>query len=304
MTDFPLKRNLEIGEKLTQKEVEDVFGTDFGYQFKGITPRSPSEGDYIILLVNEGEIYNDEFGEGDKFIYEGEGVEEKGDQSSKYANGSLIDAVNELYPIYFFRSEDGLDEYEYCGLVEVADYNYVSDGQRMVYRFEVERLGLSSWEDFKEEERDIEEISRGSPSLTEDRTKYTNSKSRARSSVFSRRIKQLYDYSCAICNARRFSPEGNPEVESAHIYPKSEDGSDDLRNGVALCRLHHWALDAGWIAATDEGEIILNNWSERDPPESIAEVEGNMIDSPSDTDLAPHPKFFEAHRELHGFCNN
>jgi predicted restriction endonuclease len=41
---------------------------------------------------------------------------------------------------------------------------------------------------------------------------------------------------------------GKPEVQGAHIYPKGRDGSDDLRNGICLCRRHHWAMDAGWIS--------------------------------------------------------
>lgn len=66
MTDFALQRRLAIGETLSQEEVEDIFGTDFGYQFKGITYRHPNDGKYVILLVNEGAIYDDEFGRGDE----------------------------------------------------------------------------------------------------------------------------------------------------------------------------------------------------------------------------------------------
>jgi len=37
MTDFALSRPLQIGKILSQSEVENVFNTDFGYQFRGIT---------------------------------------------------------------------------------------------------------------------------------------------------------------------------------------------------------------------------------------------------------------------------
>ena len=149
MTDFALSSPLDIGETFSQSEVEAVFDTNFGYQFRGITLRSPDEGRYVILLANEGEIYNDEMGSGDRFTYEGEGVPEKGDQKATPANEALMGAVQDPLPIYLFTSEEGVDEYEYRGLVEVDDYSYVSDGERMVYRFDMTRLSVSSWEEYR-----------------------------------------------------------------------------------------------------------------------------------------------------------
>lgn len=149
MSDFALQRRLAIGEILSQEEVENAFGTDFGYQFKGITYRHPDDGKYIILLANEGAIYDDEFGSGDEFIYTGEGVEEKGDQAETLANKALIDAATDPVPIYLFTSEDGVDAYEYRGLVAVEDYEYVDDGSRMVYRFYMRELGIKSWEEYQ-----------------------------------------------------------------------------------------------------------------------------------------------------------
>jgi len=105
MTDFALSRPLEIGESLTQSEVEDVFETNFGYQFKGITLRAPDEGRYIILLANESEIYDDDLGQGDEFTYLGEGVQEKGDQKETASNEALVDAIEDPIPIYLFTEK-------------------------------------------------------------------------------------------------------------------------------------------------------------------------------------------------------
>ena len=149
MTDFALSRPLEIGESLTQPEVENVFETNFGYQFKGITLRAPDEGRYVILLANEGEIYDDELGQGDEFTYLGEGVKEKGDQKKTPPNRALIDATEDPIPIYLFTSQEGETQYEYRGIVEVQDYEYVSDGARMVYRFQIERVGIEGWEGYR-----------------------------------------------------------------------------------------------------------------------------------------------------------
>jgi hypothetical protein len=89
---------LELDETLTQAEVEYRFGTNFGYQFKGITYRSPDTGRYVILLANEGTVYDDSLGRGRTFTYVGEGVPEKGDQIETVANRALLDAVDAPRP--------------------------------------------------------------------------------------------------------------------------------------------------------------------------------------------------------------
>lgn len=299
MTDFALNRNLRLREEFSQEEVEDVFETDFGYQFKGITYRRPDQEKYVILLANKGAIYEDKFGAGDEFTYTGEGVPEKGDQIKTPANKALLDAATDLIPIYLFTSEDGVDEYQYRGLVSVEDHEYISDGQRMIYRFHMERLGISSWEEYQQEKQTIQQISDEEPALTEETTEYIESRRRARSVAFARRVKEQYNYTCAVCGARRFSPQGNPEVEAAHIYPKSEDGVDDLRNGIALCRFHHWVLDSGWIGFTDKREILIRDGSEDELPEEIRALEGEKLRKPKDTSKSPHLRFLTAHRDLH-----
>jgi putative restriction endonuclease len=90
MVSSPLTRDLGIGGTLTQDEVERVFDTNFGYQFRGITYRAPDRGKYIILLINEGEIYGDEHGADAEFTYEGEGVPEKGDQQLAVSNQAAL----------------------------------------------------------------------------------------------------------------------------------------------------------------------------------------------------------------------
>ncbi len=70
-----------------------------------------------------------------------------------------------------------------------------------------------------------------------------------RDAAFTRLIKRAYAHSCAACGAGWLVPIGLPgpdpisEPEAAHIVPVSMKGSDDLRNGLCLCRAHHWAFD-------------------------------------------------------------
>ena len=94
MSRSPLSEPLELDETLTQAEVEYRFGTNFGYQFKGITYRSPDTGRYVILLANEGTVYDDSLGRGRTFTSVAEGVPKKGDQIETAANRALPDAVD------------------------------------------------------------------------------------------------------------------------------------------------------------------------------------------------------------------
>ncbi len=303
MTDYSLQRNLTIGETLSQEEVETVFQTNFGYQFKGITYRNTEQGKYIILMANEGEIYDDEIGSGSGFVYYGEGIREKGDQKLTTSNRALRDAITESIPVYFFESEEGVDEYEYQGLVDVTNCRYESDGARMIYKFDIEKLGIEAWEKVEQVQSnvDVDDSDTDDPELTEGQTTYTQQEVRVRSKTFARQVKQTYDYTCAVCGANRFSPEGNPEVEAAHIYPKREGGSDDVRNGVALCKLHHWAFDSGWLSLTGDHEILVEESPERNAYQEFKQFEGRQIRLPDKEDAQPHPMFLEEHRRLHGF---
>lgn len=48
-----------------------------------------------------------------------------------------------------------------------------------------------------------------------------------------------YGCKCAVCDIR------HPQlIKAAHICSKSENGTDDWRNGVPLCATHHDAFDA------------------------------------------------------------
>ncbi len=67
----------------------------------------------------------------------------------------------------------------------------------------------------------------------------------ARSVVFKKRVTELYEGTCCVCGTALRVPNGPVELEAAHIVPRKLLGVDDARNGLALCRRHHWAFDRG-----------------------------------------------------------
>ena len=123
-----------------------------------------------------------------------------------------------------------------------------------------------------------------------------------RSEAFRRDVRALYQGRCAICALGVEGPKGEPEVQSAHIYPRSRNGKDDLRNGISLCRLHHWALDIGWIALSDRRRVIVRaGLPKHTDYDFIRDHESRPIREPSASHFAPHPLYMRAHRVLYGF---
>jgi len=124
----------------------------------------------------------------------------------------------------------------------------------------------------------------------------------ARSAAFRIDIKKLYAFRCAVRGAGLVSPDDKPAVESAHIYPKEHDGSDDYRNGVCLCLMHHRAFDAGWMAISDDHRVLVRDGLPAGAEyDFIRRHEGKKIDLPAQSEFAPDPLYLSAHRRLKGF---
>jgi hypothetical protein len=150
----------------------------------------------------------------------------------------------------------------------------------------------------------LKEISMSSePVLTEGRPRaqYTRS-AIPRDDAFRVGVAEIYGFRCAICGLNLRGPDGRAEVQGAHIYPKALDGKDDLRNGICLCRTHHWAFDVGWFWLTDDCKIVVRDGiPQTDDYAFIRKFDKTSITSPEQQELKPHPLFLRARRELYGF---
>lgn len=123
-----------------------------------------------------------------------------------------------------------------------------------------------------------------------------------RDEAFRRIVKKIYNNSCSVCGSSLVSPNGEPEVQSAHIYPKALNGNDDIRNGICLCRFHHWAFDCGWFSIADSYKIVVNknilNFSKY---YEITKYDGLKIKLPIKLGFAPHKIYLKEHRKFFGF---
>lgn len=67
----------------------------------------------------------------------------------------------------------------------------------------------------------------------------------AASVKFRKDVQRAYNFRCLMCSGRfpATSVNINPGVDAAHILPWADYDLDRVYNGLALCKLHHWAFD-------------------------------------------------------------
>ncbi len=92
--------------------------------------------------------------------------------------------------------------------------------------------------------RDLLEEQTEGRTIKEDRSAYPEE---VRDTAFRRMVTSAYDYRCAACGMR-VVVEDATMVDAAHLIPFSISKDDDPRNGIALCKNHHWAMDRYLIA--------------------------------------------------------
>lgn len=123
---------------------------------------------------------------------------------------------------------------------------------------------------------------------------------------------EAYDCKCAFCGLKINSPDTLLwEVEAAHIVPHSKKGKDDVLNGVALCRLHHWAFDAGWFTLENDFTILVSSKIKSLPSDygkmndydfiRIFSNQNSKIFLPDRKEIHPHQSAISWHRE-NKFC--
>ena len=294
MNDF----DVTVGEGYNKEALEKLFSTNFGARIKGITLRRDiNDQPYIIVFSRATGPYSDHI-EGTSFYYDGEGKDK--DQQLTAANKALTVANVHDRPIYGFRQEEASGPWSFLGLLKVVDYVYVPKNGYLTYEFHFTTEPVSPSQLVKADQI-IEATTLEEPTLTSDSHKVAVSLT-ARSAAFSKNVKKNYDYTCAVCHKRRLSVSGYPEVEAAHIYPKEKNGSDDYRNGIALCKLHHWAFDAGLLAISDDMKILVKpDLINDDNYLEIYQYANTNLGIPREVHLKPHQIFLKAHRELHSF---
>ena len=134
------------------------------------------------------------------------------------------------------------------------------------------------------------------PFVKEETTIYTTTKPK-RDKAFREVITREYDYTCAVCEMK-FRLGSLIEASAAHIIPKHNSGTDDPRNGLSLCRTHHWAFDEGLFTITDKYQVKLSPIVENAETKNFAllGMETNQIVLPQNEIFHPHFSALDWHK--------
>ena len=120
----------------------------------------------------------------------------------------------------------------------------------------------------------------------------------ARSAGFRRAIMKIYAYTCAVCALNIRASSGESVTDAAHIIPFSVSYNDDIRNGISLCKSHHWAFDTGLISVNEAYQVVVSpSMAEQVPPEWASEFRDRQIWLPNDVKHRPAQGALTWHRQ-------
>ncbi len=125
-----------------------------------------------------------------------------------------------------------------------------------------------------------------------------STKRRRRDPTFRGKVITAYEHCCAICSYDIRIDNQLLGLEAAHILWHSEGGPDEVPNGLALCSLHHKALDRGGISISDDLKVLVS--SELHGREAaktwFLEYAGKQIRDPRDNQNRPNLEYLDWHR--------
>jgi len=83
--------------------------------------------------------------------------------------------------------------------------------------------------------------------------------------VFRAQVLRAYDTRCTVCRLKH-----QPLLDVAHIQPDSEGGLPFVPNGLAMCKIHHAAYDAGILGIRPDYRVEVSE-------EVLRETDGPML---------------------------
>ncbi len=92
-----------------------------------------------------------------------------------------------------------------------------------------------------------------------------STKIRLHQSGFRARIMKAYKETCAFCKLKHVRL-----LDAAHIVPDSDEGANEIQNGMALCKIHHSAYDLNVIGVDPDYIIHVRK-------DILEEIDGPML---------------------------
>lgn len=140
---------------------------------------------------------------------------------------------------------------------------------------------------------------------SEKKTSVSSETKISRSKAFRKRVLQHYEYKCVLCNSGMKSAGEASELDAAHIVPRSVMGVDDVRNGLALCKPHHWAFDFGlWCVDAGQNVKVAKKSAQISENRNLVVRDGQRLDEFCGNKLVAHPDALAWHRKNRFSDNN
>ncbi len=79
-----------------------------------------------------------------------------------------------------------------------------------------------------------------------------------RSRLFVEEVLDSYERQCAICGQSIRLGDALIGIDACHVKPIQHYGDDHVTNGIALCKIHHWALDRGAISISEDFNLLIS----------------------------------------------
>lgn len=125
---------------------------------------------------------------------------------------------------------------------------------------------------------------------------------RPRDPKFRPDVLAAYERRCAFCDFDVRLGEATLGLEAAHIWWHHEGGPDRVPNGLALCKLHHDALDRGAIGLTPSGtdrfKLLISEEvsGTGEGYRRLVDARGRPVRPPQNPSQFPDPAFVQWHR--------
>ena len=95
---------------------------------------------------------------------------------------------------------------------------------------------------------------------------FAETRRRLHQPVFRATIMSAYETRCTVCSLRH-----GELLDAAHIIPDGIDGGDPIvRNGLALCKIHHAAFDVQILGIRPDSQIEIRS-------DLLTEIDGPML---------------------------
>lgn len=115
---------------------------------------------------------------------------------------------------------------------------------------------------------------------------------------FRQQVLEAYGQACAVCGFDGRLGAATFGLDAAHIRWKQAHGPDEVPNGLALCALHHRALDRGAIGLTEGRRLLVSAKvaGSKEVQNALVRFQGEPLREPHAEALAPDPMHIAWHR--------